>query len=408
LENTASRVQPEVSPQISVFDGVLRKFSRRTNGGRFIPEIDGLRFIAIALVVAYHADGYVQVKFNLAPTSVIGEIVARLLAHGAFGVAFFFVISGFVLGLPFARHHLQGSPPVRLKPYFQRRLTRLEPPYILALILCYLGIVLVGHDPNLRLRHLFASIFYVHNVLYPSTGTVSPVAWSLEVEVQFYLLVPLLTRVYGIRSRWLRRGVFAAMGAGVPALQVIPFIGHLPWVTHSIIGTLQYFVAGLILVDVYVADWRDAPKSHVAWDIVWVVGWGVLGYLTEQTLVARLAYPVVTFILYIAAFRGPIVRRIIRSPLLTTIGGMCYSIYLLHYPIISLVGRVTARLVVHGSYLVTLVTQTAIYAAVILLICGGYFRLIEQPCMRSDWPSRLKSRILAGLGMAPRSVGQRG
>ncbi|HWL87236.1 MAG TPA: hypothetical protein VNO21_15630, partial [Polyangiaceae bacterium] len=81
MENTASRVQPEVSPPISVFDGVLRKFSRRTNGGRFIPEIDGLRFIAIALVVAYHADGYVQVKFNLAPKSLIGEIVARLLAH---------------------------------------------------------------------------------------------------------------------------------------------------------------------------------------------------------------------------------------------------------------------------------------------------------------------------------------
>ena len=58
---------------------------RITSKGTFIPEIDGLRFVAIASVVMYHLRGF------LSPES-------RLAAHGYRGVNLFYVISGFVLG----------------------------------------------------------------------------------------------------------------------------------------------------------------------------------------------------------------------------------------------------------------------------------------------------------------------
>ena len=54
------------------------------------------------------------------------------------GVELFFVISGFILGLPFAAHYLKGAAPVSLRKYYLRRLTRLEPPYIVALLVLFI------------------------------------------------------------------------------------------------------------------------------------------------------------------------------------------------------------------------------------------------------------------------------
>lgn len=109
---------------------LLERLSRRTTSGRFIAEIDGLRFVSIALVVLYHMAGYVAAQAAGAPRHAI----FRIAVHGHYGVPLFFAISGFVLGLPFAGQHLAGGRPVRLRPYFLRRLTRLEPPYSLCML----------------------------------------------------------------------------------------------------------------------------------------------------------------------------------------------------------------------------------------------------------------------------------
>ncbi|HEX9620879.1 MAG TPA: acyltransferase family protein, partial [Polyangiaceae bacterium] len=83
--------------------------SRRTSGGRFIAEIDGLRFVAIAWVLLYHV------------RSLRGPDVAFPLhvvtASGHFGVELFFMVSGFVLALPFAKAHLNQAPAPSLKWY---------------------------------------------------------------------------------------------------------------------------------------------------------------------------------------------------------------------------------------------------------------------------------------------------
>jgi peptidoglycan/LPS O-acetylase OafA/YrhL len=91
---------------------LLARLSRRTSSGRFIPEIDGLRFVSIALVVLYHMAGYVAARAG----GSSGGPLFRLAGHGHYGVPIFFAISGFVLGMPFAAHHLAGGRPVRLRP----------------------------------------------------------------------------------------------------------------------------------------------------------------------------------------------------------------------------------------------------------------------------------------------------
>ena len=68
---------------------------------------------------------------------------------------------------------------------------------------------------------------------------------------------------------------------------------------------------------------------------------------------------------------------------------MCYSIYLLHYEVISAVGRLTRRLGEAAPYWIYLSVQFALVGASIVVICGAYFVAIEKPCMRRDWPRRL-------------------
>jgi peptidoglycan/LPS O-acetylase OafA/YrhL len=99
-------------------------FRRITTSGIYIPEIDGLRFIAISLILMCHVGNHVaQLNFRGR------DLSTRIFDLGNRGVELFFVISGFVLAMPFVSQYLCAGPRVSLKQYFLRRVTRLEPPY---------------------------------------------------------------------------------------------------------------------------------------------------------------------------------------------------------------------------------------------------------------------------------------
>ena len=171
---------------------------RITSGGNYIPEIDGLRFIAIASVVIYHT--YVQTDVRV----VLGGM-PFWVEHLRRGVELFFIISGFILGLPFAKQYLAGGKQVRLGAYFLRRLTRLEPPYILILCIRAAAMLLATHALSYIAAHLLANILYVHSLWYGYASVIHLVTWSLEIEVQFYCLAPLLAKVFLLRPAWMRR-----------------------------------------------------------------------------------------------------------------------------------------------------------------------------------------------------------
>jgi peptidoglycan/LPS O-acetylase OafA/YrhL len=122
----------------------FKALRRQTSGRAFIAEIDGLRFIAILSVVLCH----IATQVYSQPHGIaIGNTLAPWFSNGRRGGRLFFVISGFILCLPFARHHLSGAPPVRLRNYFLRRLTRLEPPYVMWILIRALLILGVLHAP---------------------------------------------------------------------------------------------------------------------------------------------------------------------------------------------------------------------------------------------------------------------
>jgi peptidoglycan/LPS O-acetylase OafA/YrhL len=369
---------------------LVERLQRVTSSGRFIPQIDGLRFVAIATVILYHINMYLVEKhaYGAQPPR---HWLRFAVEHGHNGVQLFFIISGFVLGLPFAMWHLRGGKPVSLRKYFLRRVTRLEPPYILCLLLFFaLRVVALGSDAGELLPHLGASLGYLHTLIYGDLSLINPVAWSLEVEIQFYLLVPLLAKLFLISNRARRRLAIVAVIVAAIALQVW---AHQPAITRftlSILGQLQFFLLGFLLADIYVTDWRSEPSATPWWDVVSLVGWPLMPFVWTNVQVAKWVFPPIAFALYIAAFRGTWSRRVFANPWLTTIGGMCYTIYLIHYPIITNVaGRAMRFQPFQDSVVGTYLFHAVLAIPAILVISSVYFVLIEKPCMDPDWPRKL-------------------
>jgi peptidoglycan/LPS O-acetylase OafA/YrhL len=210
----------------------MLQFKRITTQKRFIPQIDGLRFVAIASVVLFHV--YAALERGAVPTPIpFNTDVAKR------GVELFFAISGFILGVPFASRYLANAPKVKLKQYFLRRLTRLEPPYFLSLFAWAAMQDIVAHRSLADMApHLAASAVYMHNLIFGAfPGAVNGVAWSLEVEIQFYCLVPLLALLFAISTASdAGRG-----GSQQPALQQSSF----PRVDRLLSGVLSGWISGL-------------------------------------------------------------------------------------------------------------------------------------------------------------------
>jgi len=357
-------------------------FRRITTQNRFIPQIDGLRFVAIASVVLFHIYSALVRGAIRAPIHPSAELAKR-------GVELFFAISGFILGVPFASHFLLKTPKVRLKQYFLRRLTRLEPPYFLCFPVWAAMQWVVWRRPFSDMApHLLANCFYMHNLVFGAfTGAVNSVSWSLEVEVQFYCLVPILSLIFLISDARVRRGLIL-LAMAVIGVCSAPLLGSQRF-QHSIVYYLAFFLAGFLVCDLYLnrKDW----KPSFAWDALALMLWPLIWY--PGYAVCHIILPFVIVVLYLAAFRGRLCAALFSHPLLTNIGGMCYSIYLFHFPVIYLVKHTTAYWHIGQNYWVFFVLQCCFILPAILLFCGAFFLLVERPCMDREWPQKLWRRL---------------
>jgi peptidoglycan/LPS O-acetylase OafA/YrhL len=373
------------------------------------PEVDGLRCIAIIAVVFLHcysellnriamgkSFGANSIRDTLpsAPT-LPGDSSIRLISHGGGGVEVFFAISGFVLALPFARQYLLGDRTVRLGAYFMRRLTRLEPPYILALLIRSALLLATGlRQTHFLLVHLLASIFYSHSLVFGVASTIEPVAWTLEIEVQFYCLVPLLALIYKTPRAWLRRTALLALIVCATPLQQAFLPGwhgprNLGAFNLSILGSIQFFLVGFLVADLYIDSWESIPNTWL-WDAITIPLW-FLFFWMDPLRTYRWIAPVILPLLFIGAFKGYVVSKIVRNPLITTVGGMCYSIYLTHRTTILALQILLVYL--HLKFLVWLIVSLLVVAPISIAVGAIYFLLIERPCMDPRWPQRLIQRL---------------
>jgi peptidoglycan/LPS O-acetylase OafA/YrhL len=172
---------------------------------QYRPEIDGLRAISVLAVVAFH-------------------LGASWIPGGFVGVDVFFVISGFLITSIISRELAQGT--FRLRDFWLRRARRILPALGAMLALTSAGgyLILIGEDYRfLGLQSVSALTFWANICMYRNAGNYwGPEAedfsllhcWSLSVEEQFYLLLPLamllLARKGGGRIKWILVAAAAA------------------------------------------------------------------------------------------------------------------------------------------------------------------------------------------------------
>jgi peptidoglycan/LPS O-acetylase OafA/YrhL len=245
------------------------------DGGRgAIPALDGLRALAALSVVSYHALATAGVKIIIARHDL-----TWIYFYGQSGVDLFFVLSGFLLFLPYARAILANKPSSSPLAFYRRRALRILPAYYVCLAAIVLFQALKGAGPTPA--DVATHAFLVHDMWPAFNRTISGPFWTLAVEWQFYLILPwiswLIRRLSGGNAWRLALGPVAliAVAEGLRELsgQVelhwysLPH-GWAPWIIWArliLIGTqgkfLEVFAVGMLCAVIYLLAVERRPRS---------------------------------------------------------------------------------------------------------------------------------------------------
>lgn len=379
-----------------MFNGLANKFRRITSNQKYIPEIDGIRFLSLSLVALFHIRGYflekTSIKFRDSPSDYYW--FNRFFDNADRSVPLFFAISGFILCMPFANHFLANGKEVQLKPYYLRRLTRLEPPYFIVMICIFIAQLLVhNYDFKTLFPSLLASLIYSHELIYHVTPLVTVVAWTLEVEVQYYMLAPFMFRILKF-SPVVRRSLIVVLIVGITIFRFF----HPPTFL-SLYGYIQHFLIGILVADLYVCGFATkffaqkwlAPFALVLFLAMFLMPqWENLH--NPARLPYRIAFPFMIGLFYYIILKNDIVKKVFSYKFIPIIGGMCYTTYLIHYTVISMLGRYTIRLKFTDYYLPNLFLQFVLLSAAILLVASVFFLYVEKPFMSRKWVDKLMKK----------------
>jgi peptidoglycan/LPS O-acetylase OafA/YrhL len=379
---------------------LIRIFQRKTQSTSFIPEIDGLRFFAIITVMVYHMNTAFSRSLGLedfAMETMGGQwntfSPAWWIIRLDLGVKVFFSISGMVLALPFLKTMLAGGRPIDLKDYYYRRLTRLEPPFIISLLFFFLvHLFVLNADLGKLLPSLLTGVLYAHKLVYGTPNPINPVTWSLETEAQFYLMVPLLFAVMTrYDGRWMRISLISALIIFSLWFKHYFYTANIKEVQATIFYYLTNFMTGVLFAWMYLRRDNWFRTKSLSGDLVGLLSLFLLFFFYKPQFkpLYNLAFNAATFGLMFGVFKGSAFNWFFTRPIIYIIGGMCYSIYLLHYAMLHLLTRLTSGISLHQGYIYDLFLQLMILLPVVLVVCGAFFLLVEKPCMDKHWPQKL-------------------
>lgn len=372
------------------------KFRRITTNSLYLPELDGMRFLSLFLVTLFHIRGYFNEKTSIVFVDNKDNYTwfNKFFDNADRSVPLFFAISGFILSIPFAHHYINHGKKVNLKQYYVRRLTRLEPPYFIVMICIFFAQILIGnYDFQTLLPSLGASLIYSHNLIFHHTPLVTVVAWTLEVEIQFYLMAPLLFKIFAL-PKAPRRLILLA---GIVTIVTLQHFFHPGF--HSIYGSFQHFLIGILVADFYTCGFAIS-----FFEKKWVAPGALILFLTmflmprwEEThavalLPLAIAFPLMIGLMYYIILRNDIVKSVFSYKFVPIIGGMCYTTYLIHYTVISMLGRFMVKVHFTNYYLPNLFLQFILLCIPILLIASVFYLYIERPFMSKRWVDKLLKR----------------
>lgn len=354
-----------------------QRLSIAPSSGRRLSGIEGLRAIAAAAILIYHCWRYSSPSgdgVHLGPAD-------RVLSHLPVGVTLFFTLSGFLLYRPFAAALIRQQPPPSISAYLRNRALRILPAYWVVLLLSAVILQttwirhsssdletgnLASQPADLALTALFVQNYQPRTLL----SGIGP-AWSLAVEVIFYLALPLLALLaFAIGRRASTRGrrrfaalvppvITLAVGLSGKALAMVVVPGQGPgagWVAdwHSVLersfwGQADLFTFGMVVAILWVdADdrvlsaprwWRQATAaalvvvgvlSSLARDLGW------LNYYAYDALMAVACALLLALVVLPCGNepKRPPLLRLMEAPPLVATGLISYSLFLWHEPLL--------------------------------------------------------------------------
>lgn len=218
----------------------------------YLPAADVLRVVCIGLIAWYHfwQLSWLDPSFDVGATHIN---VQQMLRNSYMLVDTLLLLSGFLLALPYARCAVgRGSYPEALS-FYKRRAIRILPSYLAAIILpLLLWAIPTGQYDSMEfaLKDLFSHLSFTHNlsrdILYRSK--LPGVLWTLAVEVQFYVLFPLIGRFY-VRRPGLSSSLLGLCGLGFRALAM--YNGDLSFWGNQLPVLLDVYAAGMLAAWLY-------------------------------------------------------------------------------------------------------------------------------------------------------------
>jgi peptidoglycan/LPS O-acetylase OafA/YrhL len=295
--------------------------------------------------------------------------------------------------MPFGKEKLEAGKTVSLKKYYWRRLTRLEPPYFIAMTGLFLVLVLVMNE-SFRdlLPNYLVSLLYLHRVVYNDWTPINPPAWTLEVEVMFYLVAPFLARWYFmIRKPIVRR--LALIGVIVFKVVLLNTTQLFDGLFLTIAYLIEFFLVGILLADFYLTGIKRSPdKNKYLFDLISIAS--ILLLFTTWTWGKNLDFKFVfltaLFFVVYSSFQSRIMNKFLTNGWITAIGGMCYSIYLLHLAFAEMFVLVLKKIGVFTTYTNNFYFGFILFLPSLFIVTTVFFLLVEKPCMDPEWPAKLK------------------
>lgn len=335
------QTQPTVTPlgHTSTVDGEPLEPAAVTGSDHYRPDIEGMRAFAVVLVLLSHAG-------------------IPAFRGGYVGVDVFFVISGFLITGLIVRE-LERSGTVDFRRFYARRIRRLLPAA--ALVLSTVAALTILVLPVIRWTRIAGDIRW--SALYGvnwrfASGAVdyftaeeaaSPVRhfWSLSVEEQFYLVWPLLLLTMALVAR--RRGgslrptlLLGLMAVGIPSLGWSIYLtavdqGRAYFVTATRMWELA-LGGGIAILAPLLAKLPRQAASLLGWGGLLAISWSAMTF-SSATLFpgyAALVPVVATGAVIVAgiAYGSGVVSRLLATGPMRFVGGISYSLYLWHWPIL--------------------------------------------------------------------------
>jgi peptidoglycan/LPS O-acetylase OafA/YrhL len=359
--------------------------NRLANGGR-IRELDGIRGLAILLILILHY--FVEIT----PTKY-----ALLFRLAWSGVDLFFVLSGFLIAGILLDAKNSAS---YYRTFYLRRFYRIIPVYAIWLGIFVVAVLGIGSRGGPALTGVFNAgiplwtyFLFLQNFAMAILGGFGSywmgITWSLAVEEQFYLVLPLLVR------RLTGKGLLAGSVAVILVAPALRFVFHLsgskPLVAYTLLPTRADALAfGVLLALAYRHEkvWHWLCTNRTSIYLVFlllmlgIVAWTLLGLdLTATIGFSWLAALYSTLMLLVLAKPGPLERRVFGGSPLVNLGTVAYAVYLFHSGVLHLFHYLAFRNTpIVNSPLTLMLTLLALFAT--LLLAQISWRFLEKPLIR--------------------------